>query len=334
MRRKWLWLLIPVFIFGLYLAGPSPSTPVYDTLMPQVPTSPAALEQYVSAMESQHKLKPDNQARIVWAGGDSLKQKTPYSLVYLHGFSASQAEGDPVHRNIAREFGCNLYLSRLAEHGIDTADQLVNLTADNLWESSKQALAIGRSLGEKVILIGTSTGGTLALKLAATYPDKVAGLILLSPNIKIFDPKAWILNNHWGLQVARKIKAGNYYVSADQGPLDRQYWNGTYRLEALTNLEELLETSMNEKTFSAIRQPTLLLYYYKDEVHQDSTVSVAAALDMFDKLGTDSALKQKKDIPQAGNHVIGSFIKSRDVEGVQHAVETFMVTVMKMKPRP
>ncbi len=59
-----------------------------------------------------------------------LKNKTEYSLVYLHGFSASQAEGDPVHRNIAKLFGCNLYLSRLAEHGIDTAEPMMNLTAE------------------------------------------------------------------------------------------------------------------------------------------------------------------------------------------------------------
>ena len=36
--------------------------------------------------------------------------------------------------------------------------------------------------------MATSTGGTLALKLAAEYPD-IAGLILLSPNIAINDPQ-------------------------------------------------------------------------------------------------------------------------------------------------
>ena len=120
----------------------------------------------------------------------------------MHGFSASQEEGNPVHRNIAKQFGCNLYLSRLAEHGIDTTDALINLTADKLWGSSKQAYAIGKQLGNKVILMGTSTGATEALQLAATYSD-VAGIILLSPNIAINDPNAWLLNNRWGLQIAR-----------------------------------------------------------------------------------------------------------------------------------
>ena len=86
--------------------------------MPVVPAEAVPLEQYVQKEEAAHKLKPDNEARILWAN-DSLKNKTEYSLVYLHGFTASQGEGDPVHRDMAKKFGCNLYLSRLAEHGVD-----------------------------------------------------------------------------------------------------------------------------------------------------------------------------------------------------------------------
>jgi pimeloyl-ACP methyl ester carboxylesterase len=58
-------------------------------------------------------------------------------------------------------------------------------------------LAIGRQLGNKVIIMGTSTGGTNALQLAAAYPNDVEALILLSPNIAINDPNAWLLNNPW-----------------------------------------------------------------------------------------------------------------------------------------
>ena len=122
MIKKWL-LAIPVMVLIGYMAGPSPAVPAYSKEMPQVPAAPASLEQYIQANEAQHKLKPDNQARVVWAN-DSVKNKTAYAVVYLHGFSASQAEGDPVHRNIAAAFGCNLYLSRLAAHGIDTTEPM------------------------------------------------------------------------------------------------------------------------------------------------------------------------------------------------------------------
>lgn len=330
MRRKW-WLLIPVLLIIVYLLGPRPETPVYSPVMPAVPAAATALEHYIHDQEASHHLKPDNEARIVWA--DSGHNKTPYAIVYLHGFSASQGEGDPTDRDMAKKYGCNLYLSRLAEHGIDTPDAMLNLTADKYWASAQQALAIGEQIGNKVILMGTSTGGTLALQLAATYPEKVAALVLLSPNIAINDPNAWVLNKPWGLQVARMVSGGKYIdIKEDYGPLWRQYWYPKYRLEGAVALQELLATTMNEKTFARVRQPVGLFYYYKDEVHQDSTVKVAAELKMFDELGTPADLKYKEAIPGAGTHVIGSSLRSHDVPAVEKGVEHFLSDIVHLPP--
>jgi pimeloyl-ACP methyl ester carboxylesterase len=328
MRKRW-WLLIPLLLLVLYFVGPHPSKPVYAVEQPAVPAEPAALEGYIRDQEALHRLKPDNEARIVWA--DSSRHKTPYAIVYLHGFSASQGEGDPVHRYIARKYGCNLYLSRLAGHGIDTVEQMVNLTADNYWASAREALAIGRQLGEKVILMGTSTGGTQALQLAWTYPDQVAALVLLSPNIAINDPNAWIANNPWGLQIAHLITGSNYIVSKeDYGPLYRQYWYPKYRTEAVVALQEMLETTMMKENFEKVKQPVGLFYFYKDETHQDSTVKVSASLEMFDQLGTPAALKYKEALPEAGTHVIGSSIRSHDIKGVEKGITHFLSDILHL----
>src|SRR5688572_10958050 len=101
--RKILWVLVVMIaILAIaYVLGPAPETPVYSTIVPTVPSDVYQLETYVRNRESRHKTKPDNEARIIWYN-DSAKKKTPYSLVYLHGFSASQAEGEPVHRNVAK----------------------------------------------------------------------------------------------------------------------------------------------------------------------------------------------------------------------------------------
>jgi len=330
------WLRILLYIIGVliivYLFGPHPPTPHYTTWLPLVPNKIDQLEKFVADGEATHKIKPDNEARIVWAN-DSLKQKTEYAIVYLHGFSASQGEGDPVHRNIAKEFGCNLYLSRLAEHGIDTTEQLMNLTVDNYWESVKRAFAIGKQLGNKVILMGTSTGGTQAIQLAATYPNEVAALVLYSPNIAINDSKAWLLNNHWGLQIAKLVKGSNYNDPVDERPVYKKYWNKPYRLEALVTLEDMLETSMSHAIYSNVKQPTLMLYYYKDQIHQDSVVKVSAMKEMFAELATDSLHKRAVALPNAGDHVLASPIKSGDVEGVQRETEKFLKEVLQLKPR-
>lgn len=333
MRKGWLICagIIVVLVIG-YLLGPHPSRPVYDPSLPVVPTDPAALDQYVAAGEARHHVKPDNQARIIWK--DSLHPgKTPFVLLYLHGFSASQEEGNPVDLDFAARYGCNLFLSRLSEHGIDTPDAMINLTADGLWNSAKQAYALARQLGDSVIIMSTSTGGTLALQLAATYPnDPIKALILMSPNIAINNPAAWLLNDPWGLQIARGVMGSKFYGKADTSALINQYWNTPYRLEALTQLEELLETKMTPATFAAVHQPTLLLYYYKDEQHQDPTVKVSAEKQMFDELGTPPALKKSVDIPGAGSHVLGCYLTSHDLPSVQKAVDGFATNVLHLTP--
>lgn len=330
-KRIWIWLLAIVLALVIfYIAGPAPSAPAYSIAMPKAPAASAALENYISQEENQHHLKPDNEARVVWYN-DSLKNKTDCAIVYLHGFSASQFEGAPTHRNIAKMFGCNLYLSRLAEHGIDTVDALVNLTADEYWESAKEALAIGKQLGKKVILMGTSTGGSNALQLASAYPDDIAALILLSPNIAINDANAWLLNNHWGMQLANVVKGSPYNTARDNRPVYKQYWNYQYRLEGAVALEEYLETTMVPATFEKVKQPVLLLYYYKDEQHQDAVVKVSAMKDMFNELGTQANLKREVAMPNTGDHVIGSPFKSHDAMGVQNEVEKFMEDVLNIK---
>src|SRR5437868_3653211 len=133
MSRKSIFISFPVLLLiGIYFLGPAPDKAKFFVNMPIVPQSSDELEKYISQNESRHKVKPDNEARIIWA--DSSKAKTKYSVVYLHGFYASQEEGDPVHKNFAKKFGCNLYLSRFADHGIDTVDQLINFTIDRGWE--------------------------------------------------------------------------------------------------------------------------------------------------------------------------------------------------------
>ncbi|MGL6269947.1 MAG: alpha/beta hydrolase [Chitinophagaceae bacterium] len=315
----------------IYLFGSRPEKPVYMVDMPHIPAEANQLEAYIKDMESQRPVKPENEARIIWHN-DSLKNKTEYAVVYLHGFSASQEEGDPVHQDFAKKFGSNLYLARLAEHGLDTAEALINLTADNYWESAKQALAIGKQLGEKVILMGTSTGGTQALQLAAAYPNDVAALVLMSPNIEINDPNAWILNNHWGLQLARLVRKGNYNVASDQRDIYKKHWYSKYRLEGTVALQEMLETSMNKETFVKINQPLLLLYYYKDDEHQDNVVKVSAMKKMFEQVSTPGTAKKAVAIPNAGDHVMGSYIKSADLQTVTKEINLFASDILKMSP--
>lgn len=335
MSRRTILITFPfILLVGIYFLGPEPDQPEWNPDPIVVPTTPDDLEGYVAANEAKHKLKPDNEARIIWA--DSTRKKTEYSVVYLHGFSASQGEGDPVHKQFAKTFGCNLYLARMADHGVDTTEQLFYFTPDRWWRSSKEALAIGTAIGEKVIVMSTSTGGTMALMLAASFPDKVFAIVNMSPNIAINNPLAGVSNNPWGLQLARLNQGGDYRISpvtpGADSVLENQYWNLKYRLEAVSQLQELLEDQMISSTFSKIKCPTLNLYYYKNEKEQDPTVKVSAILEMHSQLATPDSLKVAVPLPNAGGHVLGSHVVSKNIESVQSAVFQFATERLRMRP--
>lgn len=330
LKKKW---LIPLAVLALlaivFALGPRPAPPVITGPLPAVPSLADSLEHHVAANEQQHRIKPGNEAKIVWY--DSLRHKTPVSIVYLHGFSASEMEGNPVHRDIARRFGANLYLARLDGHGIDTSEPLLHMTATGLLRDARQALAIGRQLGDKVILVGTSTGGTLALTLAAQFPKEVFAVINLSPNISINEAMIEMVDAPWGLQISRLVSGGDYAVSTPKYPDQPKYWFSKYRLEAVVELQNLIDNTMLAKTFRAIRQPVLTLYYYKNEQEQDPTVKVSAMLRMNEELGTPAALKKAVAIPNAGAHVIGSSITSKDVPAVEREITAFLKDVLGLQ---
>jgi esterase/lipase len=288
--------------------------------------------EYIRQYDSQQTIRPDNETRLFWAN-DSTKERTDFAVLYLHGFSASWYEGFPAHLNFARHFGCNLYIPRLASHGIETEDPLIDMTPDALWESAKEALMVARSIGKKVIIMSTSTGGTLALKLAADFPEYVEGLILYSPNIRINNGAAFLLSKPWGLQIGRKSVGGKYRITnEDFESKDCQYWYCKYRMEATVYLQQLVETTMKKETYQNVTAPVFLGYYYKDEKNQDQTVRVDAMLTMFDELGTAPESKVKVAFPETGDHVIACELTSGCYNEVTAETIKFGEKVLRLKP--
>jgi len=323
-------LSLLVILVVIYFLGPTPATPKLNAKLPEVPQNLDALEKDIKQRElTQKNLKPDNQARIIW--NSSTKEKTPYSIVYLHGFSASQAEGDPVHLSFAKKFACNLYLARLDGHGIDTNDALMNVTPESLLKSAKRAVAIGKQIGDKVIIMATSTGASLALYIAAENPE-IEALILYSPLVDFHQSYFYLLDKPWGLQIARLAVGSKYRIRPNESKKFAQYWINKFRLEGVVALKSLISETMQEQTFKKIKQPVFIGYYYRNESEQDQTISIKAAQEMFKTLGTAPELKREKAFPKASHHVIASYLTSKDVEGVLAATIDFAEEILEMKP--
>lgn len=324
MKRLYWIAGIFALLFVAYLSGPRFDQPDYGFDWPELELSCENVEQVLAQREAIAGVRPDNEARIVWAD-DSAKNKTPLALLYLHGFSASWYEGHPTHVNVAKALGANLLLSRLHAHGLNNPDAMAFMYPDSLYYSAVDALHMAHALGNKVLLVGTSTGGTLALKLAADFPELVQAVVLLSPNIEINNPAAFLLDGPWGLQIARATGGGGLYRQL--GPatqIEHDYWYRTYRWEAVVFLQQLINSTMKKTTFEKIKQPLFLGYYYRDEELQDQVVKVSAMLRMFESVSTPDSLKAAIAFPDANQHVIGNADLSVSANEVEKTILEFI----------
>ena len=310
----------------VYMLGPKSQIEDLSGEYPTVPTRMGELQAFIQAKSDTVKgLKPGNEAKIVWA--DSInKSKTPYSIVYIHGFGASNMEGDPVHRELADYFDANLYLVRLPEHGISRPDGFRHLTAQKLVDEAREAFMVGKSLGDSVIIVGTSMGGALSLVLASERPDMKA-LVLYSPCVREYGDALEIFFKPWLSFLAEKFQYENGTIVNEREGDKAKYWSREYHLNSYRSLGVLIRSKMNAETFKEIHQPMFLGYFYKNEEEQDKVVSVPKMFEMFDQVQTPENKKIKVAFPESGDHVIASSITSKDWEGVLRETKRFLEEV-------
>lgn len=318
-------------IILIYWLGPRPSFEPVDAKIPSLDIAIDDIDQYIANSEAKFpNIKPENESRIIWV--DSVR-KTPYAMVYLHGFSAGVMESNPVHVRLAKKYGCNLYLARLSAHGLEGTESFSELTPVSLMNSAKEAIAIGQIIGEKVIVVSCSTGGTLSIYLAAHNPEIIHSQILYSPNTAIDDPAASLLNKPWGAQLTQTV-IGPYKTGDPKwyGTPVETYWTLKYRSEALIALQELLDQTMKEEVFSKVSTPYFVGYYYKNEEESDHVISVPGILNFDKQTDTPEAKKRVIAFPDVGSHVIASDLQSKDIESVIQETSLFIEEILKIPP--
>ncbi len=319
-------LSVIILIIIIYFAGPKMSQPSFSDRLPQVETSVADMNDFVRNEEaSAGAIKPDNEAQIIWY--DSIPKQTKYAVVYVHGFGASQGEGSPVHQHLADSLKANLYLARLARHGLVKQDAFAGITAEEYMNSAMEALAIGKQIGEQVILVGTSTGASQAIYLAAKLPDKIAALVLYSPFIELADANLQMLSTGpWSEKIARAM-LGDSIIYTERPDSVAAYWSSYYHPDAYIALFAMVQYTMVPEVFNAVKVPVFMAYYYKDEEHQDDVVSVSAQENMFEQLNVEN--KKSIAFPEAGDHVIASRWRSNDWQAVEDSTLKFLAKILE-----
>ncbi len=272
-------------------------------------------------------LKDGCSTEIIWKN-DSI-QKTEYSVVFLHGFSACAFEGNPIVNDFAENYGYNLYLHRFPQHGLNDDESFKTITPQDWIESGKEAINIGKSLGEKVIVMSSSTGGTVSAYLAAENPDAIAAQFLYSPNFQIDNPAASLMNDQWGFQILKSTKGEAYHRIKDMSPEAMPYWTTTYRIEGLIALQDLIEQTMTDETFKKIDIPSFIGYYYKNEEEKDNIVSTIRMNEAYKLFQTEEGKKAIVPFAEVGGHVITNQFQKGGLEDVRKATFEYWESLNK-----
>lgn len=245
-----------------------------------VPTFDAArlpddLDTYLSAREATvGDIVPGVEKRILWFGEPGVQ--TDWAVVYLHGFSATSEEIRPVPDRVAAGLGANLYFARFAGHGVGGA-RLAGPSVNDWMIDVAEALAIGRRIGRRVLVIATSTGGTLAAE-AALQPDLSAGMdaiVFVSPNFGIQNPAAalltWPFARRWVPAVAGRERCFDPVNEAHA-----RFWTVCYPTEALLPMAALARHAA-VADYGAVTLPALFLFAEADAVVSPAATKRVAA---------------------------------------------------------
>lgn len=297
-KRKLLYLIgLLIGAGGLVFAlGPRPFA---DTqILFDETTLPDDLDAYLAETEARHTdLRPDNQRRIIWAYPAS-RARTPLAFVYIHGFSAGPGEIRPMPDMVAKALGANLYFARLRGHG-RSGDAMIEGSVQAWMDDFAEAVAIGRRLGERVVIMATSTGATLAT-IAANRPElmrDVAGLIQISPNYGVQAAGAGLLTIPWAEKLV-PLLAGARRSFEPSNALHAQHWTYEYPSLALLPMASLVDLA-NDVDPSRIEIPSLFIFSPMDSVIDPERVRA-----MAESWGGTAEIIEVTDSDDPNNHVI------------------------------
>ena len=248
----------------------------------------ATIEAALAASEAQVPgLRAGCEKRIIWAAAPATRTKT--AVVFIHGFSATAEELRPLPDLVAEGLKANLHFTRLTGHGQDGA-ALGRATLADWRKDVAEALEVGQTIGERVIVIGCSTGCTLAT-LALVDGAQIAGMVHVSPNFGLAHKVVQTLVDlpfarHWVWLVAGRTRR-----FPAQSPEHEKYWTLRYPTTAVHTMADAVRAA-RKADLSRVTTPALFCFNEKDQVvSAEATRAVIARwggpVDTVDLVQTD-----------------------------------------------
>ena len=303
MRKFLIGVLLLLLVAGVtFLVGPR--TPVDTGIQidrAAIMADPAA---WIAREESSvASIVPGTNKEIVWAYPES-RARTPVALVYVHGFSATKQEVRPLPDLVAKTLGANLYFTRLTGHG-ENGEMLARASVHDWVNDFAEALAIGKAIGERVVVISTSTGASLATWAAGQteLAAQMDGLVMISPNYQLRADGSFLLTQPWAEQIANLV-VGPERSFEPQNADHAKFWTTRYPTRALLPMAETVKLA-NSVLVERVKVPALFIFAPGDTVVDHSVTAAIAA-----RWGGSHRVIEVTDSKNPSQHVIAGDILS------------------------
>ena len=282
------------------------------------PEIPADIDAYLQKSEEPLHPKLGTEKAILWATPE--KKKTAIAFVYIHGFSATRHEISPVMEDLSAKFHANIFFTRLQGHGLGVKD-FDQASAVHWIADANEALAIGKRLGDKVVLVGTSTGVPLILHLLNHEDPALTGAVFISANFRPHRLESVLSGGLLGPFVTRLALGEKGYSWKPKNPEQEYYWTTTYPPGAIHQLMELLKYA-NSIDLSRIRIPSLWIY-----THNDKVVNTDLIQEKFQEIG--SVHKKIVDTGARSHVLAGAITNPSETGKAEDLIQEFLTENVK-----
>ena len=345
-----------------------------DPIEPSPEAVKARLEERLAADEVEKHIRekdgevvPGSEKSVKWAG--EAGQKTAICVVMFHGWSASRKECDPLPERIASALRANLFFNRLPGHGrMPSFEEEVaggqggqggltggrgccgealrrEATPQAVLSVALEAVRCGLALGDRVVLVGCSTGGALVTWLASLPAVRpfVAAVVLVSPAYALGHPLYPVLKHTFAnLRMLpsflnRGMRA--WLIGAAVGKTRRHPSMGpayddsntlTYPTTAILHLLDILWVLEGSTDYGSINSPVIMFGNPNDSV-VDFRVKATNVFLQFGEAPKSLCCVTDADHP----HVIASELLSPSaIAEIAEATITFLVSHIDSEGKP
>lgn len=241
-------------------------------------------------------------------------------VVLVHGFLASPAELRSYGEKLAA-LGYPVIGVRLCGHGTSPWD-----LRDRNWKewlgSVRRGFEIISAFADHICLVGFSTGGALALRLAAEQPENLAGVVAVSVPVKFRNRNLIFVSIIHGLNKLTK------WVSSLEGlmpfsPNESEHPDINYRHIPMRGLFELRRLIDNMKRrLSNVTCPVAVIQGTEDQIIDPKSADI-----ILKKIAsTDTSLHM---IPSKRHGIL-----SEDIGGTQELVTSFLMSLSPEEKDP